>query len=459
MFFKKKKIHPSSKKFQKIPLILWTLAGACILFLGSIVVHGMNTVNFHIFDFASSSWSPSFFSGNENPDEANKDMTYILITGRGGWNHDAPNLTDTIILAGLNKKNESITLFSLPRDLYIKYPDNGYGRINGVYERYILEGEEIAMQKVQEAVSSITGKTIDFYVNIDFQGFIEIIDTLWGVEVTLEENFADYQYPDGNRGYKTFILRKGSWVLDGEVALMYARSRHSTSDFDRSLRQQVIISGIKKKAGELWYLKDRKKILELYDIFKQYVVTDLSLTDMVKLGLMVRSWDDSKTLSFNLNYECGQAECKPGSFLYVPSRDLFGGASVLLPLWGSLSKISFYDEIQRFTELIYDKSSIYIEPRIITIHNNTSQTWFARQFSETLRPYGLTVEALNTTKQQLQNESLEKSILYYNGIAENDETILVLQKFLDVEIKEVQTPLYSPIGTHIEIILAGSVTF
>ena len=69
--------------------------------------------------------------------------------------------------------------------------------------------------------------------------------------MTLEKNFADYEYPDGNRGYKTFILREGTWVLDGEVALMYARSRHSTSDFDRSLRQQEIISGIKKKAGEL----------------------------------------------------------------------------------------------------------------------------------------------------------------------------------------------------------------
>lgn len=64
-------------------------------------------------------------------------------------------------------------------------------------------------------------------------------------------------------------------MLDGEVALMYARSRHSTSDFDRSLRQQAIISGIKKKSAELGYLKDRKKIRELYDIFQEYIVTDL----------------------------------------------------------------------------------------------------------------------------------------------------------------------------------------
>lgn len=106
-------------------------------------------------------------------------MTYILIAGKGGGNHDAPNLTDTIILAGLNKKNETITLFSLPRDLYVKHPEgNTYGRINQIYEKYIDLGDDVAMKHLEEKVSEITGKPIDFYVNIDFQGFIEIIDAL-----------------------------------------------------------------------------------------------------------------------------------------------------------------------------------------------------------------------------------------------------------------------------------------
>ena len=459
MFFKKKKIKSKQQKIQKIPLILGTLGVLCILFLWSIVVHGMNNINFQVFDFANSSGSLNIFWGNNNPSDENKDMTYILITGRWGGTHDAPNLTDTIILAGLNKKNETITLFSLPRDFYVKYPESGYGRINGVYERYILEGEDVAMQKLSETISMITGKNIDFYVNIDFQGFIEIVDALGGVEVTLEKNFADYEYPDGNRGYKTFILREGTWVLDGEVALMYARSRHSTSDFDRSLRQQEIISGIKKKAGELGYLKDRKKILELYDIFKEYVVTDLSLTDMVKLGLMVRGWDDSQTLSFNLSYECGALECKPGAFLYAPDRNLFGGASVLLPVGGSTSKITAYEDIQKFSNLIYDKSSLYVQPQKITIHNNSSKTGLARQLTETLRPYWFDVEALNTTKQELAWESLQESILYYNGIDEDNQTLEALKTFLDIPMQKIETPKYSGSGTNIEIILAGNITF
>ncbi len=420
----------------------------------------MNTLNFQIFDFASSSWSLSFFSGDADADKQNKDMTYILIAGRGGGNHDAPNLTDTIILAGLNKKNETITLFSLPRDLYVKHPEgNRYGRINQIYESYIWLGEDAAMKRLGEKVSEITGKPIDFYVNIDFQGFIQIIDALWGVEVTLENNFADYEYPDGNRGYKTFILKKWTWILDGEVALMYARSRHSTSDFDRSLRQQVIINGLKEKAGELGYLKDRKKILELYNIFKEYVVTDLSLSDMVRLGLMVKSWDNSQTLSFNLNYECGQVECSPGAFLYVPERDLFGGASVLLPQGASISKISYYDDIQKFSNLIYDESTMFLEKQNIAIYNNSKKVGLARNLWDILRPFGFLVEVMTTPKEELSTESLEKSILYYNTLDSDDSTLLALQKFLNIEMKETETPVYSGSGTHIEIILADTTSF
>ncbi len=73
-------------------------------------------------------------------------MEYILLTGRGGGNHDAPNLTDTIILAGLNTKNHTISLLSIPRDLYVEYPNSVYGgRINMIYENNLPKGEEYAM--------------------------------------------------------------------------------------------------------------------------------------------------------------------------------------------------------------------------------------------------------------------------------------------------------------------------
>lgn len=93
---------------------------------------------------------------------------------------------------------------------------------------------------------------------------------------------------------------------------MYARSRHSTSDFDRSLRQQEIISAIREKVSRLGYFKDRKTFLQLYNIFNEYIETDMGYADMLSLGLLIRSWDSSSTLSFNLNDSCynGSPNCE-----------------------------------------------------------------------------------------------------------------------------------------------------
>lgn len=230
-----------------------------ICFLGFYVVNALSEIHFKVFDFAAPGkqqtsildFSSAGSNGtNEQVDE--KDITYILLTGRGGGNHDAPDLTDTIILLGIHPESETFTLLSIPRDLYVNYPGTSRkGKINRIYEFFLSLGKDSAISKLKSKVTEITGKDIDYYVNIDFQGFIEVVDLLGGVEITLENNFVDYEYPDGNLGYKTFVLRKGTWTLDGEVALMYARSRHSTSDFDRSLRQQQIISSLREKVSNL----------------------------------------------------------------------------------------------------------------------------------------------------------------------------------------------------------------
>lgn len=76
---------------------------------------------------------------------------------------------------------------------------------------------------------------------IDFAGFKDIINILGGISIDVPESILDREYPDNNWGYMTFQVQKGLQNFDGDTALKYARSRHSTSDFDRSNRQQLII--------------------------------------------------------------------------------------------------------------------------------------------------------------------------------------------------------------------------
>lgn len=445
-----------------------TLAGISVFFLGIFLVNALWKLDFNIFQFQNAekhTLSGEKGSGNVpgtisyetvKSQKESRNITYILLTGRGGWNHDAPDLTDTIILAGINHTAEIITLFSIPRDLWVEYPASAKKwKINRIYEYFLPKGKKQAIDKLKEKVSEITGKPIDYYVNIDFKGFIEVVDALGWVEVTLEKNFVDYEYPDGNLWYRTFILRKWTWTLDGEVALMYARSRHSTSDFDRSLRQQEIISSLKSKVSNLGYFKDRKKIIKLYNIFSQYVETDMGLTDMLSLGLKIRSWEWNDMLSFNLNDSCFEwsPSCSAGGLLYVPLREYFWGASVLLPK-GSLAKSpSYYRDIQKFARYIFDTPRVFKNPKNIVVYNASGTRYLAGKLADELRAYGFKIDR-NSGVKSLKEKKFEKSVLQYNGLESNDETLRVLQDFFKADFTKIPSAEFSSEDTDIEIIIA-----
>jgi len=464
MFFKKKKIKPQTSKYYKTPLVIWFLWVLWIIYLWILAVGAASSMSFNVFDFETKNWSISALPGVSifsTPEKEDFENTYILLTGRWWGTHDAPNLTDTIILAWINAKDQKISLLSLPRDLWVEYPwSSRKWKINALYETYLANGWDTAMERLSDKVSEITGKQIDYYMNVDFAWFIKVIDALWWVEVSLENNFVDYEYPDGNLWYKTFILRKWTWTLDGEVALMYARSRHSTSDFDRSSRQQEILGSLKDKVWDLWYLKDAKKILELYNIFSEYVDTDLKLQDMVRIWLEIKSWESSDMIRFNLNDSCfaGSPDCIAGWLLYVPLREYFSWASVLLPNTALAATPSNYDEIQRFSDMIFETPNIYSPEKQIVIYNASRIPRHAWDLADILRPYGFSIDNITGT-QTLREKKFEKSILYYNGISEDSDILKEIQNFIEIPMEMTDSPLYSSSWTTIEIVLSGEDSF
>jgi LCP family protein required for cell wall assembly len=161
-----------------------------------------------------------------------KDKINILLAWRWWGSHDAPNLTDTIILVSIDTKSKIISMLSIPRDLYVEYP-NLYNvndkkwKINWLYAKYSFKSnsQKVWMKVLEDKITQITWEKIDYFVNIDFNWFKKIIDTIWGIEITVPKKFIDNRYPDWNWGYKTLIFKKWTWIFDGENALKYARSR------------------------------------------------------------------------------------------------------------------------------------------------------------------------------------------------------------------------------------------
>jgi anionic cell wall polymer biosynthesis LytR-Cps2A-Psr (LCP) family protein len=123
--------------------------------------------------------------------------------------------------------------------------------------------------------SRVLGVAIDNIVVVDFEAFRSVVETLGGITVTLDKPFEESQ----QWGY-AFSLPAGVNELNGEQALYYARSRYSTSDFDRSRRQMQIILAIKEKAAALDLTSDPLKALQVMLAIRKHIDTDLNVFDI-----------------------------------------------------------------------------------------------------------------------------------------------------------------------------------
>ncbi len=249
-----------------------------------------------------------------------KKIYNILLLGYGGPGHDGAYLTDTIILAHINKEKKQIVLISIPRDLWVKVPHKRYGfirsKINALYqmllfpENYPFLPDEYKDKSpaflLSQRVEEITGYKPDYFLAVDFQGFVKIVDLLGGIEVKLDQFILDELYPaEGKENdlcgwrqedlatvsaliqqspekvfpcrYERFYLPSGVNKLDGKTALKLVRSRkgiNSGGDFGRAERQQKVIRAVARKALQIGAVP---KIPALLDELSQNLRTDIPL--------------------------------------------------------------------------------------------------------------------------------------------------------------------------------------
>lgn len=240
---------------------------------------------------------------------ANVPYTYL---GPGGKREHNGFLSDTIIVASIDRETKQVSMISIPRDTWVDIPEWGnlsksQGKINSAYSLgNIYDYPGGGLQLVEEVVSSHLGITIHYGMRIDFEGFKKTIDTLDGIDVDVEKTFDDYQYPregsektpcrDGSFScrYEHLHFEKGMQHMDGATALGYVRSRSGTngegSDFARARRQQRAIQAAFKKALSLDTLLDPFKLNELFRDFGETIETDFELSALpgfVKLGKQI----------------------------------------------------------------------------------------------------------------------------------------------------------------------------
>src|SRR5688572_17870645 len=182
--------------------------------------------------------------------------------------------SDTIMVVSIDPPSKSVVMVSLPRDLYVQIPDFYAQRINVAH---MVGGPALVAQTIQANF----GIAIDNYARVDFTGFEQVVDAVGGVVIDVERPVKDDEYPTGDYGTMRLFIPPGPMLLDGKTALMYARSRHSESDFGRSKRQQRVLIALRERATQMNIVT---KIPTLLGIAQKAISTDLRAEEMVQLG-------------------------------------------------------------------------------------------------------------------------------------------------------------------------------
>jgi LCP family protein required for cell wall assembly len=230
----------------------------------------------------------------------------ILLLGSDQRPNEGGFRTDTMILVTLNPAAGTANLTSYPRDLYVYIPGWTVNRINTAFQNGGFEALALTFEYN-------FGVRPDYFALTNFWSFVEVIDDLGGIDVQVAESHCDHRDRHGN-----YCIPAGSVHMDGETSLWYVRSRYSSSDFERTQRQQEVIRALFER---LLSLDAVKKAPRFYQIYQNNVETNLTLEAITPfLPLAARLSDPARIHQYYIGRE-----------QVIPWQNI-NGAQVLLPI-------------------------------------------------------------------------------------------------------------------------------
>ncbi len=256
-------------------------------------------------------------------------INILLLGGDSQITGDNIDRTDTMIVVSINRTTSTVSMLSLPRDLYVYIPGWTMQRLNLAYTR----GEQVGWTDggfglMRQTIFYNFGINVHYYILADLSGFKEIIDALSGIDVAVDCAIKDLPLvsapppaqavgPD-SEGY--YVLPVGYYHLDGGGALWYARSRHNSIEFDRGRRQMQILRAIWRTARSSGQIT---QLPELWSQLTQVVKTNLTFEDMLGLLPYALNLDPNKIEQFYMRrlYHTTPWQPPDGSFVQLPNYE------------------------------------------------------------------------------------------------------------------------------------------
>lgn len=253
------------------------------------------------------------------------DIENILLLGSDTINPRNAGRTDVMVIVSVNRSAGTVSMLSIPRDLYVYIPGYRVYRINTAYgygERDGIGGYAL----LAETIRYNLGIEIDHYARVDFADFREIVDDLGGIDIAVDCGIQDWHLresdldPAVEENWEMYTLAIGVHHLDGDLALWYARSRRTSSDFDRGRRHQALLRALWARIRSLNLVE---QIADVYPQVLEVVDTDLQLGDVLDLVPIALALDPSRIASYTFRpYIETKSWLSPeGSDVLVPQRD------------------------------------------------------------------------------------------------------------------------------------------
>ncbi len=340
------------------------------------------------------------------------DLFNILLIGSDKRPADPTYRTDTLIIVSINRTRHTVALLSIPRDLYVYIPRWGKDRINaaaeyGDFMKWPGRGNDLLINTIGYNL----GISIQRYARINFDGFKKIVDQVDGIDVAVDCPLSDYHLKSPllkegvEANYAWYTLPIGMHHMNGALALWYARSRETTSDYDRGRRQQIVLRAIWHKALE------KDMIAHLPDLWGQltaFVDTNLNLGDVLSLLPLTAELDAAHLRS----YAIGPNQVTPWT-----TDD---GAQVLLPRPAAIRAL-----LQQFFTPPTD-NRLFAEQPLVEVYNASAHADWDQVASARLAWEGFEVDDLG----KLDSDDPKHTMLYdYTGKAKPGSLNTLLRLF------------------------------
>jgi polyisoprenyl-teichoic acid--peptidoglycan teichoic acid transferase len=270
------------------------------------------------------------------PPNALREPVNILLVGVDKRpNPEESVRSDTLILVHLDPQARWAAMLSIPRDSVVNVPHLGQAKINTAYAYGYINAAEIygagtdpdagGGALVAETVEKFLKVSVDYIAQVDFRGFERVVDSIGGVVVDVPAPLLDAEYPTDDYGVERVYIPAGLQVLDGRAALIYARSRHSSTDFDRSKRQQMVLRALLEQVRARGLLENATSLPQWAALLEQNIRTTLPINDLGMingLAALARDLKGDQIVQLSINPNDVAIDQEDGSDIYWNKADL-----------------------------------------------------------------------------------------------------------------------------------------